>query len=161
MCTEERITGSIIAVGMDFWEVIPLGQEKGVVALHFHEGKGQRCCSQKCATQACERHNFTAQRPRASWSTKADWSENNQSEVFCGPEQGLLFSGIVKNASCCCYEHVGGCQVTASIFGLCASQISSKLVGFLHQINGKNYLTPQLETTETKETSWALRPAHS
>lgn len=119
------------------------------MALHFHEGKGQRC-SQKCTTQACERKNFTAQRPRASWNTKANWSENNQSKVFCAPEQGLDFPGIVKNISCCCYEHAGGCQVTASIFGLCALQISSKLVGFLCQVNEKE-LFDFSETTETRD----------
>lgn len=125
------------------------------MALHFYESKGQRCGSQKQATQACERNNFTAQRPSTGWSTKANWSEN-QSKVFCVPEQGLDFSGIGRDISCCCYEPAGGCQVTASIFGLRASQTSSKLVGFLFQLTEKNYLSPELETKKAPASSTQL-----
>lgn len=56
------------------------------------------------------------------------WEQPKQR--VCVPEQELDLSAIVKNIFCCCYEHAGSCQVTASIFDLCASQISLKLAGF-------------------------------
>lgn len=126
VCLVPCALGFLTPIEMCFWEMILLTEQN--VALHFHEG--QRCCSHNCAIQTCERNSFSAQKLRARQSTKANWSENDQSKVFYAPEEGLDFSDIVKNASWRCYDHAGGCQVTAFIFGLCAQQISLKLVGF-------------------------------